>query len=167
MAAAHQQAGAAVSGDDPACWSWPVPEAESPEQFIARVDSENAALTDPDQRRADPRLLVRYTDLLGERFRRFHRGCAACGGADARVLDHCHDSGQVRGYLCRGCNVLEGRSQWPVIVRYRQRHPAAILGYHEPYSGAGWANGWSLVERRGSVRELGRRPATPWPPLPN
>lgn len=35
-----------------------------------------------------------------------HDGCAVCGGATARGLfvDHCHDTGRVRGLLCQNCN---------------------------------------------------------------
>jgi hypothetical protein len=32
--------------------------------------------------------------------------CALCGGAMARpVVDHCHQSGAVRGILCHPCNI--------------------------------------------------------------
>lgn len=36
----------------------------------------------------------------------FDRGvcCAICGG-HASVVDHCHVSGAVRGYLCQQCNL--------------------------------------------------------------
>lgn len=36
--------------------------------------------------------------------------CAICGhfGAGEMVIDHCHDSGQVRGTLCHPCNVSIG-----------------------------------------------------------
>lgn len=34
--------------------------------------------------------------------------CGICGDAVALVVDHCHESGQVRGLLCRSCNVAIG-----------------------------------------------------------
>jgi len=35
-------------------------------------------------------------------------GCAACGSHERMVIDHCHDTGRVRGGLCNGCNVAVG-----------------------------------------------------------
>lgn len=34
--------------------------------------------------------------------------CAWCGYKDSLVEDHCHQTGLVRGLLCRACNQLEG-----------------------------------------------------------
>lgn len=37
--------------------------------------------------------------------------CEACGlslSHDQMCVDHCHDTGRVRGVLCRFCNALEG-----------------------------------------------------------
>lgn len=31
--------------------------------------------------------------------------CALCGEREARVIDHCHETGQVRGLLCHKCNM--------------------------------------------------------------
>lgn len=59
--------------------------------------------------------------------------CALCGFRDTVVLDHCHDTGMVRGWLCRSCNTTEGLSdhnlgQWRSGVT-----PAALMGIEEVY----------------------------------
>ena len=30
--------------------------------------------------------------------------CECCGKRKGRVIDHCHDTGDIRGYLCISCN---------------------------------------------------------------
>lgn len=32
------------------------------------------------------------------------RGCSICGSEERLVVDHCHNSGEVRGMLCNHCN---------------------------------------------------------------
>lgn len=76
------------------------------------------------------------------RYAAFHDGrCAVCGERpDALVVDHCHWSGLVRGYLCHGCNSKEGgdtRGDRPLFAMYRRRHPSVILEYFESYVGGG------------------------------
>jgi len=34
--------------------------------------------------------------------------CEVCGGAEGLSIDHDHETGQVRGLLCRGCNLALG-----------------------------------------------------------
>ena len=36
-------------------------------------------------------------------------GCALCGGTTRLAVDHCHDTGVVRGILCISCNVSLGQ----------------------------------------------------------
>lgn len=52
--------------------------------------------------------------------------CAMCGMPDtlsSLVEDHCHITGLVRGYLCRGCNTIEGTSGAPEWDEYRRNPP--------------------------------------------
>jgi Recombination endonuclease VII len=60
--------------------------------------------------------------------------CAMCGEVPKKLfLDHCHEGGWPRGYLCIGCNNREGRdrvlgrndSAWST---YRRNPPAVLYG---------------------------------------
>lgn len=152
--------------NDPACWSWPVPIVETREQFLARLEAYNASVG-PNLRR-NPKV-ADFMDFGVPSFSDFHTGpggrlwCAICETAGRLVLDHCHGTGQVRGWLCMSCNVLEGRSGHPVFEAYRRRHPASILDVHDMYhDGIGWIYGWSAVEHRTEISAGGPRPPTPW-----
>ncbi len=146
---------------EPACWSWPVPPTETVDQVRARLAA------------GDDRLSAAALDMLlaaghtWDRFNRFHQGrCAACGEkpVDGRLVeDHCHSTGQIRGYLCRSCNTREARTADPLFARYRAAHPAAILDFHEMYDGIGWTGGWSWATEGDAARTRPTRPATPWP----
>jgi Autographiviridae endonuclease VII len=36
-----------------------------------------------------------------------HGSCAICGRTDRKLrVDHCHETGKIRGLLCAGCNAL-------------------------------------------------------------
>lgn len=60
--------------------------------------------------------------------------CAMCSALPRRLLvDHCHDSGLIRGLLCTSCNTAEGMQSAPAFVAYRERPPAAMLGIEEQY----------------------------------
>lgn len=49
--------------------------------------------------------LTDYDDLL-----QAQNGLCALGcGKEARVVDHCHETGKVRGLLCTGCNTTIGK----------------------------------------------------------
>jgi hypothetical protein len=72
--------------------------------------------------------------------RAWHRGrCAMCQVTDwydnSLVLDHDHDTGKIRGYLCRGCNSSEGHgNDSPQMAAWRAGlTPAAVLGIDELY----------------------------------
>lgn len=63
--------------------------------------------------------------------------CAVCPSTGPLVVDHDHETGLVRGLLCRGCNVREG--QWesgmfsvapdPLLLAYLANPPAAGKGW--------------------------------------
>jgi hypothetical protein len=54
--------------------------------------------------------------------------CAICGRNDNNLqMDHCHESGFIRGLLCRSCNVMEGKSDFPEYEAYRNIYPTKIL----------------------------------------
>ena len=63
--------------------------------------------------------------------------CAVCGSRSGSVLDHDHETGLVRGWLCRRCNTKEGFASQAHqrVVRYRTRPPTAILGIRLVYYG--------------------------------
>lgn len=98
----RQQRTALLLGD-PACWSWPVPG----EDLASGDEYEDAR---------------RLSDWQKGR-------CAICGIVDQLVNDHDHQTGLVRGRLCRPCNTSEGFDGRPgtVFERYRQRPPTSML----------------------------------------
>lgn len=38
-------------------------------------------------------------------------GCMICGDPDAKSIDHCHQTGMIRGIICQECNMGLGRFQ--------------------------------------------------------
>jgi Recombination endonuclease VII len=112
-AANDEEAGRAYRNRDPACWSWPAP------QTCTFKDEESAVL------------FLHW----------WNRECAVCGLGDELVEDHDHQTGLIRGRLCRSCNSLEGHASdsYGVFRKYRERPPAVILGiraqYWSPWTG--------------------------------
>lgn len=155
--------------DEPACWSWEIPPVLTDDERRQRWDA-SQALVHPDERvdwETESSLLAAYDP----RFLEFHAGrCALCGKAGGTgrwrlVDDHCHSTGQVRGFLHMRCNSSEGRMRvaWPPVDRYRLVHPAVILDTHDMYEsvwGDGWQDGWPPTHPECGKTE---RPATPWP----
>jgi Recombination endonuclease VII len=172
VAASPAQAGPVVTWvprpphpDEPVCWSWPVPPLRDRDEEVQRQLAAQVGLRIDDTCDEGTLRMLMY-DMAVYRFHEFHDNrCAVCGRRrDDLVIDHCHETGQWRGELCRRCNTHEGRAlnPWPAVVRYQEIHPAAILDLHEPFTGTGWTSGWCWREV-GDPRRLGRRPATPWP----
>ncbi|MGV9278025.1 endonuclease domain-containing protein [Streptomyces griseosporeus] len=93
---------------DPACWGWPVPAAGPP----VPEDQAAAVLNDWQQGR-----------------------CAICATTEDLVNDHDHQTGLMRGRLCRRCNTNEGMDGRPgtVYEKYRRRPPTRILGIRLRY----------------------------------
>lgn len=71
----------------------------------------------------------------------WHDGrCAMCGPLkiERPVLDHCHTTGLVRGYLCKSCNIAEGLSGHDMWTLWRNwDNPAHAYGWAEVYEGRG------------------------------
>lgn len=93
---------------DPACWGWPTPD-------------QSGVLTEDEA-----------TDLLHTWQ---EKRCAICADEGDLVNDHDHQTGLMRGLLCRQCNTNEGMDgrPWSVYQRYRDRPPTAILGIRVRY----------------------------------
>lgn len=146
---------------NPVCWYWP---AERPTEEDARRKlfeyAERTGCT-PGQTQVLWDLEC-AAGALGdsEVLAQWHSGrCAICGRASDLVCDHDHATGLVRGWLCRSCNTSEGTNREPdtIFARYRERHPASILGltirYLNPVSGefarpqlaseTDWADKWT------------------------
>jgi hypothetical protein len=147
---------------DSVCWGWPtaLPTQEGIRQaFLA--DAERKGCTPGqagvlwDLERAADALVGGDDSALA----RWQNGrCAICGRVSDLVCDHDHETGLVRGWLCRSCNTTEGRNKEPdtIFARYRERPPAAILGltirYLNPATGeyaqpqlareTDWADKW-------------------------
>lgn len=106
----------------PACWSWPLPFSDGTEPPSSPQMPEDSGRD----------LLIAWQDGR----------CALCGETGALVEDHDHETGMVRGFLCRTCNSMEGHASEGADGRigcYRERPPTVILGigfqYIDPWTG--------------------------------
>lgn len=88
-----------------------------------------------------------HLDATGA-LRRWQAGaCAMCSASRGRLLvDHCHQTGQIRGLLCSSCNTAEGLGSSPSFAAYRLRPPTVMLGMAEQY-GSAW-DGYSTNVRQ-------------------
>lgn len=109
----------------PSCWGWTVTHSQSARALTS--------LTADTQFEAEGTGSVVLDEWQAGR-------CAICGEAEPLVVDHDHQSGLVRGLLCRRCNTNEGIDGRPATVyqRYRELPPTRILGvrlrYWDPYT---------------------------------
>jgi len=64
--------------------------------------------------------------------------CALCDDRDELVLDHCHVEHLTRGFLCRSCNVREGKTPniEPFVSWRLGENPATAYGWRERMWGA-------------------------------
>ena len=135
---ADEEAWLAYLYADPICWRWPAsdggalanwtyPQGKTLNEQL--TEQALAAVMDSPETRATA-LLVHWQDGR----------CAICGHRRDLVEDHDHNTGMVRGYLCRGCNTQEGIYRDPdtLFGKYRERHPAKMLGlrirYWDPFT---------------------------------
>lgn len=77
------------------------------------------------------RLKRKYGITLDEVDRMRERQGGLCAntecGREAKVVDHCHETGKVRGLLCNGCNASLGHlkedpSRIRGLIRYIKKH---------------------------------------------
>lgn len=97
----------------------------------------------PEERRA---IVIRRHGLTRAEFDRMVAdqggGCAACGGVPAKrplQIDHCHDTGQIRGILCGNCNSALGHAKDDVarlesLIVYLKRSRGRELAENQGFS---------------------------------
>lgn len=51
----------------------------------------------------------KYNLTLEEAEEIYSRGCEICGSREKLNIDHCHETGEVRGCLCFNCNIGIGK----------------------------------------------------------
>jgi hypothetical protein len=95
-------------GDVPACWTWSLP-------------------TEADLNDGDRACFIGVWQA---------DRCAVCGISTpySFVVDHDHETGLVRGYLCKRCNLHESGSTRLIYERYRLANPASVCGAEWEYA---------------------------------
>ena len=73
------------------------------------------------------RALYNYS-LSKEEFKNLDKKCFSCGSEEKLAIDHCHDSGKVRGVLCSACNLALGLVKDNIntlsnLIKYIQNPP--------------------------------------------
>jgi ribosomal protein S14 len=113
--------------DLPACWRWKLPDAVFFDRLRRKLTAESP----------------RYAAKLDEQDWRWQLmaawqrdRCAICGRRRELIRDHDHETGLIRGFLCRQCNTQEGAGHHP---EYGAIHPALICGVREMYTSS-WAS---------------------------
>ncbi len=80
------------------------------------------------ERWAQDALLIEGSEGLNELRNWQEHRCAMCGFEDSKlVMDHCHESGLIRGLLCQPCNLNESSNSnfcWQI---YRKFPPTTLL----------------------------------------
>jgi hypothetical protein len=109
---------------EPECWTW------DPAVPLDRIADEFGW----DLQDFTPRFESAEEQALRIALAAWHgRRCAVCGFHDLRLIeDHDHDTGLIRGLLCRSCNGKEPHDDG-LFRKYRERPPALILGIHLRY----------------------------------
>jgi len=80
----------------------------------------------PLARRPVPATITALTEWQGQL-------CAVCADIGPLVVDHCHDTGMVRGLLCPSCNGLEPGGGL-VFDRYRFAPPTVLCSVSIDYT---------------------------------
>lgn len=124
---------------NPLCWYWPVDLPARDEVKRKFLEKATGMGCTAEQAEVLWQMECAADALVGDddgALARWQDGrCAICGKTRDLVCDHDHTTGLVRGWLCHSCNTREGTNRDPgtIFERYRERHPAAILGLTIPY----------------------------------
>lgn len=90
------------------------------------------------QRVARVRRIYGPDGLKVEARRRAGDGCDICGNKTARMsIDHCHESGKIRGLLCKDCNLILGWvkddiKRLQAMVDYLEAGASQLLSWSAP-----------------------------------